>query len=118
MTFLETLREHLAAISARDIARFAPTISSDPQARVVAPDGGAIVGGEAILEAHRGWFATAGWTFAPSIVLTRESDALGFALLEVAYSEPAGTRRFLLSAVFTREGEAWRLFYDQNTPLP
>jgi len=114
MTFRETLEEHLAAISARDIGRFAVTVSSDPEARVIAPDGGAIVGAEAIVEAHRDWFAGDAWTFSPRVALTRESDGLAFGLLDVAYVEAAGTGRFLL----TREADGWRLLYDQNTPLP
>ena len=118
MTFLETLHEHLAAISARDGERFADTVSSDPQARVVAPDGSASVGRDAIVAGHLGWFATAGWTFSPSIVMAREAEGLGFALLEIVYAEPAGARRFLLSVIFTHEAGGWRLFYDQNTPLP
>ena len=118
MTFQEALAEHLAAIAARDGDRFAATVAGDPEARVVAPDGSAIVGGEAIVAAHRAWFAGGEWTFRPQVLLTRESEALGFALLEVDYREGSDARRFLLSVVFTREPGGWRLFYDQNTPLP
>jgi ketosteroid isomerase-like protein len=117
MSFHAGLVEHLAAISARDIDRFAATVSGDAEARVIAPDGGAIVGREAIVAAHRGWFATVGWTFAPQIVFERTSDGLGFALLEIDYREAEQHRRFLLSVVFAREDGIWRLLYDQNTPL-
>jgi len=117
-SFHQGLGEHLAALDARDIERFAATVSRDPAARVVAPDGGAIVGYEAIVEAHRGWFESDGWTFTPNTVFERESDTLGFALLEVEYRESSSVRRFLLSLVFTLEDGTWRLLYDQNTPLP
>ncbi len=117
-SFHDGLNEHLAAIGARNIERFAATVSRDPAARVVAPDGSAIVGYEAIVEAHRGWFATDGWTLAPHALFERESDTLGFALLEVDYREASAARRFLLSVVFVFEEGAWRLLYDQNTPLP
>lgn len=117
MTFPEALDDHFAAIATRDIERFAATISGDIDTRVIAPDGGAIVGREAIVEAHRGWFATGGWTFSPHVLFARESDGLGFALLEVDYVEDGAARRFLLSIVFLREDDTWRLLFDQNTPL-
>jgi ketosteroid isomerase-like protein len=117
MSFHAGLAEHLAAISARDIDRFAATVSDDPEARVVAPDGGVVARRHAIVAAHRDWFATGGWTFAPQILFERTSDALGFALLDVAYREAGKQSRFLLSVVFVREDGVWRLLYDQNTPL-
>ena len=116
--FHDGLTEHLSSISERDIERFAATVSRDLAARVIAPDGGAIVGFEAIVEAHRGWFESDGWTFSPAVIFERESDLLGFALLEVDYREASGAKRFLLSVVFAREDGVWRLLYDQNTPLP
>ncbi len=106
------LEEHLAAIAARDIDRFAATVSRAPDARVIGPDGGAIVGYAAIVAAHRDWFAPAVWTFAPRILLERVSDMLGFALLEVDYHETGVDRRFLLSVVFAREDGAWKLYFD------
>ncbi len=117
--FETALNAHLAAISARDIVAFSETVSCDAYARVIGPDGTATIGYEAIVAAHRGWFESgAAWTFEPSIVLCRSSEALGFALLEVAYLEGTAQRRFLLSLIFTREAGVWKLFYDQNTPLP
>ena len=117
VSFHDGLGEHLAAIGARDIDRFAATVSGDPAARVIAPDGSAVVGFAAILEAHRGWFESDGWTFTPTILFERESDTLGFALLEVDYREASGAKRFLLSVVLALEVGTWRLLYDQNTPL-
>ncbi len=118
MDFQAGLQEHLAALRARDIERFAATLSRDAAARVVAPDGGTIVGYAAIREAHRGWFAAAGtWTFEPRVVFSRASGELGFALLDVTYVENGAEKRFLLSVVFAREDGTWRLLYDQNTSL-
>jgi hypothetical protein len=117
MTFRDGLDEHLAAISARDIDRFAATVSRAPYARVIAPDGGAIVGYDAIVDAHRGWFAGGSFTFEPRVLVERANETLGFALLDIAYTE-GETKRFLLSVVFERDDGVWKLFFDQNTPLP
>ncbi|MBC5798533.1 MAG: nuclear transport factor 2 family protein [Candidatus Eremiobacteraeota bacterium] len=117
MEFQDGLRAHLAAIDARNIERFAATISRNPDARAIAPDGTATVGYDAIVAAHRAWFASeARWTFDPHIVLMRASETLGFALCDVDYREGASQRRFLLSLLFTYDDGAWKLFYDQNTP--
>ncbi len=114
--FRDGLNEHLGAIATRDIERFAATISRDPDARVIAPEGTETVGYDAIVAAHRGWFAAdEPWTFEPHIVLIRGSDTLGFALLDVDYHEGQSKRRFMLSLLFTREDSAWKLLYDQNT---
>lgn len=119
MDFKAALATHLGAISSRNLEAFAATVSRDPEARVVGPDGAAIVGYDAIVAAHRGWLAsTAQWSFEPHIRLVRAAEHLGFALLEVDYREGDTGRRFLLSLVFTRENGDWKLFYDQNTPLP
>ncbi len=118
MDFRTGLDEHLAALRARDIERFAATLSHDREARVIAPDGAALVGYAAIREAHRAWFAAAApWTFEPAVVLVRTSGDLGFALLDVGYAESGAEKRFLLSLVFARENGTWRLVYDQNTSL-
>ncbi|GAC1307509.1 MAG: hypothetical protein NVS2B3_14280 [Vulcanimicrobiaceae bacterium] len=118
MDFQAGLMEHLAALEARDIERFAATLSRDPAARVVAPDGTQTVGYEAIREAHRGWFASeAAWTFEPTVVFSRSEGDLGFGLLDVRYAEGAVATRFMLGVVFVREVGTWRLLYDQNTPV-
>ena len=116
MTFAQALDEHLAAIAARDIERFAATVSRSPDARVIGPDGTAIVGGDAIVAAHRGWFESEkAWTFTPRVVLERAGDTLAFALLDVDYHEGGTQRRFSLCVVFARDDGSGKLFYDQNT---
>jgi hypothetical protein len=118
--FRAALEEQLSAIRARDIDRFRATVSSSDEARVIGPTGDAIVGGEAIVGAHREWFASASnWEFRPTIVWTRETREMAFALLRVEYDEAqrAGSR-FLLSLLFVQEAGVWRMIYDQNTGIP
>ncbi len=116
MDFRDGLRAHLAAIEARDIEGFAATVSRDPDARVVGPDGTATIGYDAIVAAHRDWFASEqDWAFEPRMVFFRSCDAVGFALLDVDYRQNNSQRRFMLSLLFTYEDDAWKLLYDQNT---
>lgn len=114
-TFLDALTEHLDAIDQRDIDRFAVTIANDEDVRFVGTDGSVIEGRENAVEAHRGWFASEGWTFDPQILWTREEGNTGFALTRVNYSENGASRTFLLFFIFIREDETWKMLYDQST---
>lgn len=118
-TFREALDEHLAALRARDAARFAATLGDD----VAVVDGsGAITRGTGdVLASHAAWFATRErWTFDYEVVLTREMDGAALALLDVTYrhTPEAAPARFLLSLIFARDAAgAWKFVYDQNTTV-
>jgi ketosteroid isomerase-like protein len=119
-TFREALDEHLGALQARDVERFAATLGSDA---AVVDGGGAITRGtDAVLRSHAEWFAVPEpWTFDYAIVLTREMQTSGLAVLDVTYrhTPDAAPSRFLLSLVFERGADGvFRFVYDQNTPLP
>ena len=119
VTFREALDEHLGALQARDVERFAATLGDD--AAVV--DGAGIIkrGTGEVLRSHAEWFAMPEpWAFAYEIVFTRDTPSSGLALIDCTYrhtpdAEPA---RFLLSLVFERDADgAFKFVYDQNTPL-
>ncbi len=113
---LEALEEHLDAISERDIDRFSETLARD-ETRFVGGDGRIIEGKENIVAAHRSWFMADGWTFAPEIVWVREESGAGWALTHVQYTENGSPRAFNLLLLFVQEDGAWKLVYDQNTPI-
>lgn len=117
--FRAALDEHLAALQARDAARFAATLGED----VAVVDGAGTItrGTDAVLRSHAEWFASPDpWRFDYELVFARETETSGLALIEVTYrhtpqAEPA---RFLLSLVFERGADgSFRFVYDQNTPL-
>lgn len=117
--FRAALDEHLAALQARDIARFAATLGDD----VMVIDGkGAITRGtEAVRASHAAWFAMPErWTFDYTVIATRENDGWGFALLDVTYRHvpDVNANRFLLSLAFEADARGtYRFVFDQNTPL-
>ena len=118
-SFRAALDEHLAALCARDVERFAATVGDD--AAVVNGAGEVTRGTAAVLQAHADWFrASEPWTFAYDVVLTRETASSGLALIDVTYRHTPDVEpsRFLLSLVFERDGSgAFKFVYDQNTPL-
>jgi uncharacterized protein (TIGR02246 family) len=118
-TFREALDEHLEAIRARDVERFAATLGDD--VLVVDGKGAMTHGRDAVLASHTAWFRDRdAWTFDYDLVSTRELGDAGLALIEVTYRQTpeAAPARFLLSLLFARDaGGAWTFVYDQNTPL-
>jgi uncharacterized protein (TIGR02246 family) len=118
-TFRDALEEHLAALRARDVERFAATVGDD----VVVVDGAGTItrGTDEVLAAHAAWFRDPqAWTFDYDVVLTRELGGGGLAVIEVTYRHGphAKPSRFLLSLVFERDAHgAWKFVYDQNTTL-
>ena len=119
VTFRAALDEHLAALCARDVDRFAATLGDD--AIVVDGAGELKRGTGAVLQSHAEWFRMAEpWTFAYDVVFTRETPSSGLALLDVTYrhTPDAAPSRFLLSLVFERDATgAFKFVYDQNTPV-
>lgn len=119
-TFGQALDEHLAALCARDVERFAATVGENA---VVVDGAGAITRGtDAVLRSHAAWFRMAEpWAFAYEVVFARDTASSGLALLDVTYRHTPGAEpsRFLLSLVFERDANgAFKFVYDQNTPLP
>jgi ketosteroid isomerase-like protein len=118
-TFRSALDEHLGALQARDVARFAATLGED----AVVVDGGGKMkrGAGAVLQSHAEWFALpVPWRFDYDVVFTRETSSSGLALLKVSYTHEPGADpvRFLLSLVFERDQDGtFKFVYDQNTPL-
>ena len=117
--FRSALDEHLAALQARDVARFAATLGED----VVVVDGRGDIkrGASAVLESHAEWFGLpVRWRFDYDVMFARETPSSGLALLNVSYTHEPGADpvRFLLSLVFERDQDGtFKFVYDQNTPL-
>ncbi|HYZ15930.1 MAG TPA: nuclear transport factor 2 family protein [Candidatus Acidoferrum sp.] len=118
-TFREALDEHLSALRAKDVRRFAATLGEG----VTVIDGAGKItrGTDAVLHSHAEWFAAREpWTFEYELLFRREAAGMAYAVIEVTYRDAPGAppARFVLSLVFERDAEgAWKFVYDQNTPL-
>jgi uncharacterized protein (TIGR02246 family) len=120
MNFSEALDEHLGALQAKDVARFAATLGDD--ATVVDGRGARTRGTAAVLQSHAEWFAAPEpWSFEYDVIFTRVFEGAALALIDVTYrhTPAASPARFVLSLVFARDAAGgWKFVYDQNTPLP
>jgi uncharacterized protein (TIGR02246 family) len=117
MTFRDTLGRHLRAIQDRDLQALADTVAPERLVLITA-DGKLARSTREFLEAHRGWFATAGWTLDAKELEVLETPELAVALLELDYREPPSTRsRSYLTLVFRNHDGRWLMVQDQNTPI-
>lgn len=118
-----TLRDHLHAITTRNLALLLDTIADDEHLTMILPNGTLIRGrGEAEVF-HTAWFEDDEWQFSAEVLRIVESGGLALALLEVDYHDrdPHGHpyhKRYYLSLVFALYDDQWLLIHDQNTFMP
>jgi ketosteroid isomerase-like protein len=117
--FRAALDAHLGAIAAKDLAAFAPTLTSRDDLMVIFPNGETIETTAGVVDFHREWFADDQWRMDPEVVKIIEGDDLSTALLKYAYRDaPDGEpRSSWLVLVFKLENGEWRLVHDQNTKI-
>jgi ketosteroid isomerase-like protein len=117
MTFRQTLQRHLHAIRDRDLQALADTVAPERLVLIMA-DGKLARTTREFVEAHRGWFASPGWTLGTEEVEIIEGSDLGVAVLRLDYREPPDVRsESHLTLVFQRLGGRWLMVHDQNTPI-
>jgi len=117
--FAAAVDNHLAAIKAKDINAFLPTISATGELDVIFPDGEVLKGYDAVADFHREWFSDSDWRMAPVVEKLIEGKDLSAALVRYDYRDtPDGAPRSAwLVLVFRLEDGAWRLVHDQNTRI-
>lgn len=117
--FRATLDAHLAAIAAKDLDAFKPTITGGDDLYVIFPNGAALETTEQVLAFHEEWFADSNWRMDPDVVKVIEGEDMATALLKYDYRDtPDGEpRSSWLVLVFKLEDGAWRLVHDQNTRI-
>ncbi len=117
--FRAALDTHLAAIAAKDLDAFRPTITGGDDLYVIFPNGAALETTEQVLAFHEDWFGDPDWRMDPEIVKVIEGADMATALLKYDYRDtPDGAARTSwLVLVFKLEDGAWRLVHDQNTRI-
>jgi ketosteroid isomerase-like protein len=117
--FRAALDVHLAAIAAKDLDAFKPTITAGDELYVIFPNGAAIETTDGVIEFHSEWFQDANWRMDPEIVKIIEGEDMSVALLKYDYRDtPDGApRSSWLILVFKLEDGKWRLVHDQNTRI-
>jgi ketosteroid isomerase-like protein len=116
MNFRETLGRHLLAIETRDLDTLAATLADS--LILIMADGKLKRTKGDFMEAHRAWFAMKNWTLTAKPVEIYEGGGLGVAVLHLDYREDGGRPvESYLTLVFERQGDAWLMVQDQNTPI-
>ena len=115
MSFRETLGRHLLAIETRDLDTLGDTIADN--LILIMADGKLKRTKGDFMEAHRAWFAKQNWKLTAKPVEIYEGGSLGVAVLHLDYREDDQRSESYLTLVFERQGDAWVMVQDQNTPI-
>jgi ketosteroid isomerase-like protein len=114
--------EHIAAVQARDLKRLETTLTLGEQLELILPNGTRTATRAAYLEFHRSFFAEKTWTIAFQTLSQITSADLAVITTRSTYRDAENGKPIvshsIVSFTFRREGGAWKLIHDQNTPLP
>lgn len=120
-TFEQVLEKHIKALQEKNIDLFLETVPQNGEFSLILPNGKLIKTAEEFVEFNQDWFSDPDWKMQIELVRVVGGADLGFALLDVDYSdknqhgEPIH-KTFYLHLVFRRhENGEWLLVHDQNT---
>lgn len=118
-TFDATLKQHLDAITERDLSVYVSTLTERQDLSVIFPDGSRLSTRDEVIDFHRAWFADPEWRMDIEEVWRLVSDESAIVLLKTAYRDTdSGPSRYAwLSMSFAKENGSWRLVHDQNTRI-
>jgi ketosteroid isomerase-like protein len=122
--FRAAVEAHIAAVAARDIEALLPTLTQGEELTMIAPNGRKFDTRQQYIDFHTQWFAAPDEGKLEVIEFVRfiESAELGQVFLKYRYSfkDASGATQSMvnwLTLIFALEEGAWRLVFDQNTPV-
>jgi ketosteroid isomerase-like protein len=121
-TFSDALASHLHAINTRNWLEFERTLTGGETLTFVAPNGRTTTTTEAFKAAMKSWFADKDWSWQLEPIGLSAGASTGVAVYSVTYNDKDQhgkpyEMKYVLSLVFAREGNEWKLVHDQNTLL-
>lgn len=121
-TFQAALTTHLASIERRDAASFESTLTAGPNLTFVALDGSVTTDKGIFVKKIRNWLADSDWTWRLEAISVNSGSHVGTAVYRVTYQDLDAQRKpyslaYVLSLVFAKQDEEWRLVHDQNTRI-
>ena len=119
--FREAVGKHLLAIDERDLEKLATTLAQD-NVLLIMSDGRLTRTTKEFLDGYRAWFAMKNWRLEVKPVQIFEGQDVGVALMayELRDMPPGGvpTRQVsLVSMVFRKQADGWRMVLNQSTPF-
>jgi ketosteroid isomerase-like protein len=121
MSFEQTLEKHLQALREKNIDAFLETVPQTGEFSLILPNGKLLNTAEEFVEFNQDWFGDPDWSMKIDIVRQMVGEEIGFALLDVIYSDrdregKAIQKSFYLNLIFQRDASGqWLLTHDQNT---
>ncbi|WP_425409444.1 YybH family protein [Hyphococcus sp.] len=117
--FRAALEAHLAAIEAKDLEAYRPTVTTRDDLTLIFPGGEIIETTDGVIGFHEQWFQDSEWRWDGDIVKLMEGEDMAAALMKYDYRDaPDGApRSSWLLLLFQLEKGEWRLIHDQNTRI-
>jgi ketosteroid isomerase-like protein len=113
------LKNHLAAISNRDIEAFKSHLTLGDTLYTVVQNGHAFKTPAEIIAIHEQWFNDPNWTWDGKLVHKVVGEDMAMALVQYSYlanKEVAPFETWLVYVFQLQEG-SWRIIHDQNTAI-
>ncbi|MCB1606146.1 MAG: SgcJ/EcaC family oxidoreductase [Xanthomonadales bacterium] len=119
-SFDDTLKQHLQAISERDLESLLATVGDD--LNLIFPNGQLVQGKENFRNIHTEWFADTQWRMeisevSRSVGADMATVLLKYELRDVPEPGQGNPRSAFLVLVFAKSDDGWRLIHDQNTRI-
>ena len=121
-SFKARLEKHLNAVSQKDLASLASTLSPKGDMYLILPNTPVTTTTSEFLDMHREWFQDTSWTFEPKIIHTDVGHYMGIALVETMYREPNRNgkpyfNRMAVSYALRKIDGEWYVVKDQASSL-
>lgn len=117
--FRPALDVHLAAIEAKDIDAYKPTVTKGDDLHIIFPEGEVIDTTAGAVGFHQEWFKDPDWRWNGEVLKVMEGEDMAAAFMNYEYRDtPDGAPRAAwLVLIFALEDGEWRLVHDQNTRI-
>lgn len=118
-SFENTLDKHINSIKNRNLDEYLSTVSQK-NITVIFPNGKILNSFKDVSDFHKEWFSENNWTFDYEIVQKTVLQSTAIVVLKIKYCEKDEnqnnkTINYILSLIFAKENNQWKLIHDQNT---
>ena len=122
MAVLLTMEKHLAAVSNKDSASLAETLSPSGHMQLILPSTEIIPGVDGFMKYHNDWFKNPDWTFETRILNSKVGSLLAMVIVEIVYQEPLRDgkpyfNRMTVSYVLEKTEGQWYVIKDHASSV-
>jgi len=120
--FHATLRQHLGAIAARDLATLRKSLAPDGTMHLLRPATKPVFGVDKYLSYHEAWFKEPSWSIKSTITDSDVGTDMGYALVDLMYNVPNRNgkpywNKMLLTFNLKKYDGSWYVVTDHSSSV-